>query len=107
MVPMMLTVVGTALTPTSVTLTVGMAETASGLAVRACVMRHAPTHSTATTRAISSNQTIRRLLNTLGGAGVSDCCSNKIVLMTPHPPDHFLCPRRILPGAPALRPHPC
>ncbi len=41
MVPMMLTVEGTALMPTSATETVGMAEaTASGFA-SACVMRHA------------------------------------------------------------------
>src|SRR4029077_3100640 len=91
MVPMMAMVVGTALTRTSATDTVGMVDgAASFFAVNAEVTRHATSESTTRMRAPAASKSNGRLFSTFGGAMVSGCSSNKILLMTPFPREYFL-----------------
>src|SRR5882724_3619477 len=92
MVPMMLTVVGTVLTPTSVTDTVGMGTLlAAFFTPNAWVSRIANKATTATMTAPIAIAThrLRRPENSEATA-----CGNSLdAFMTRHPRDNFLCPR--------------
>src|ERR1700682_2128024 len=91
MVPMMLTVVGMLLTPTSVTDTVGMGTFLSTcFAVKAWVSRMANTTATATmTPPIAAAS--HRLRRPTNGVAI-DCGYSLAAFMKRHPRDNFLCP---------------